>query len=122
MAADVDRLLTPKSLKELEVLEQQISGKLQSNEPIDVEYWEQLIRNMAVYKSRAELDAVYKTIIESRLNDLRQEQRGQAEQAKEKLRLVLTNVENTNDGAEEKPNAKVAPHLAKERQCGILRS
>lgn len=106
MSADVDRLLSPKSLKELEVLEQQISGKLQSNEPIDVEYWEQLLRNVAVYKSRAELDAVYKTIIESRLNDLRKEQRGQAEQAKEKLRLVLTNVENTSDGADETPDAK----------------
>ena len=98
VSAEVDRLLSPKSLKELEDLEGQISVKLQSDEPIDVEYWEQLLRNVAVYKAKAELDAVYKTIIESRLNDLRQEQRGQAEQAKEKLRLVLDNGERQGDG------------------------
>jgi hypothetical protein len=94
-------LLSPKSLKELKVLEEQINDKLQSNEPIDVEYWEQLLRNVAVYKARAELDAVYRTIIESRLDDLRREQRDQAEQAKEKLRLVLANIESTSDGADE---------------------
>lgn len=91
MSADVDRLLSPKSLEELEVLESQMTRKLQSNEPIDVEYWEQLLRNVAVYKSRAELKAVYKTIIESRLNDLRQEQRGEASYMKEKLSLLLNN-------------------------------
>ena len=85
-------------------MEKQIEGKLQSREPIDVEYWEQLLRNVAVYKARAELDAVYKSIIESRLNELKHEQRGQAAQAKEKLRLILNNVECTSDVATEAPN------------------
>ena len=104
VSADVERLLSPKSLEELSALEKQIEGKLQSKEPIDVEYWEQLLRNVAVYKARAELDAVYKSIIESRLNELRGEQREQAAQAKEKLRLILTNVECTSDVATEAPN------------------
>lgn len=90
VSADVDRLLSPKSLKELEVLEKQISGKLQSNEPIDVEYWEHLLRSVAVYQSRAELNAVYKTIIESRLDALRQEQRVEASSTKKTLSLLLT--------------------------------
>ena len=85
-------------------MEKQIEGKLQSKEPIDVEYWEQLLQNVAVYKARAELDAVYKSIIESRLNELKHEQRGQAAQAKEKLRLILNNVECTSDVANEEPN------------------
>ena len=85
-------------------MEKQIEGKLQSKEPIDVEYWEQLLQNVAVYKARAELDAVYKSIIESRLNELKHEQRGQAAQAKEKLRLILINVECTSDVANEEPN------------------
>lgn len=93
MSADIDKLLSPKSLKELETLENQISGKLESKQPIDVEYWEQLLRNVAVYKARAELNLVYKTIIESRLNNLRQEQRAEAAFVKDKLALLLADSE-----------------------------
>ena len=69
-----------------------------------MEYWEQLLRNVAVYKARAELDAVYKSIIESRLDELKYEQREQAAQAQEKLRLILNNVEGMGDVAIEAPN------------------
>ena len=96
VSADVDRLLSPKSLAELESLETQILNKLQSDEPIDVEYWEQLLGNVAVYKSRAELSTVYKNIIESRLNDLRQEQRAEAVLVRDKLAL-LTSISTSND-------------------------
>ena len=96
ISADVDRLLSPKSLAELENLEKQISRKLQSNEPIDVEYWEQLLRNVAVYKSRAELNTVYNNIIASRLNDLRHEQRAEAMLVRDKLAL-LTRISKPKD-------------------------
>ena len=89
VSADVDKLLSPKSLKDLEVLEAQISAKLQSNEPIDVEYWEQLLGQVAVYKAKAELSDVYRTIIESRLDELRQEQRMEASVLKDKLTLLI---------------------------------
>ena len=89
VSADVERLLGPKSLEDLSVLERQISAKLQSNEPIDVEYWEQLLRNISVYKAKAELNGVYKSIIDSRLDDLRREQAIEAERAREKLAVLL---------------------------------
>ena len=89
VSADVDRLLSPKTLTQLEGLEKQISTKLQSNEPIDVEYWEHLLESVAVYKSRAELDAVYKSIIKIRLDSLRNEQAADAEYLRHKLSLVL---------------------------------
>ena len=95
VSADVDRLLGPKTLTELGNLEKQISSKLQSNEPIDTEYWEQLLRNVAVYKSRAELNTVYKNIIKSRLNDLRHEQRAEAVLVGDKLAL-LQSISNAN--------------------------
>ena len=100
VSADVDRLLSPKTLTELENLERQISGKLQSNEPIDVEYWEQLLRNVAVYKSRAELNTVYKSIIESRLDDLRHEQRAEAALVRHKLAL-LASISNSKNSKPE---------------------
>ncbi len=69
-----------------------------------MEYWEQLLRNVAVYKARAELDAVYKSIIESRLNELKHEQCEQAAQAKGNLSLVLNNGECTSDVATKTSN------------------
>lgn len=96
VSADVDRLLSPKNLTELDNLQKQISGKLQSDEPIDVEYWEQLLRNVDVYKSRAELNTVYRNIIESRLNDLKHEQRAEAVLVRNKLAL-LTGISDAKD-------------------------
>lgn len=90
VSSDVDRLLSPKSLKELDALETQISAKLRSNEPIDVEYWEQLLSSIAVYKAKAELNEVYKSIVDSRLANLRQQQASDATAVKEKLTLLLT--------------------------------
>ena len=89
VSTDVDRLLGPKSLDQLKSLEKQIESKLQSNEPIDIEYWEQLLRSIAVYKAKAELDHTYKSIIQGRMANLRLEQKDEAEVAKHKLSLVL---------------------------------
>lgn len=90
VSTDVDRLLSPKSLKELDALDTQISAKLRSNEPIDVEYWEQLLSSIAVYKAKAELNKVYKSIVNSRLTNLRQQQASEATAVREKLVLLLT--------------------------------
>lgn len=85
---DVDSLLGPKSLKELTSLEGQVKQKLESNEPIDVEYWEQLLRSIAVYKAKAELKQVYKSVIDSRLQVLKDQQILEADSVREKLTLL----------------------------------
>lgn len=91
MLADIDRLLNSKTLQELSILETQVTKKLQSDEPIDVEYWEQLLGSIEVFKAKAELDQVYKSIIDSRLADLRKQQVAEATNVKEKLALLLSN-------------------------------
>lgn len=88
VSADVDRLLGPKSLEQLSVLGKQITEKLESNEPIDVEYWEQLLRNIGVYKAKAELKKIYKSVIDSRLQALKEQQVAEAELVREKLSLL----------------------------------
>ena len=89
VSADVDRLLSPKTLAQLEGLEKQISMKLQSNDPIDVEYWESLLESVAVYKARAELNVLYKSIIKSRIESFRHEEAAEAIDLRRKLALVL---------------------------------
>ena len=99
ISVDIDRLLGPKTLEQLRTLEQQISQKLQSNEPIDVEYWEQLLRNIGVYKAKAELKGFYKSVVDSRLQVLRGQQIDEAELVKEKLSLLLGNPAMRNNAS-----------------------
>lgn len=89
VANDVDRLFGTKNLEELNALETSISSKLDSNEPIDVEYWQQLLSSIAVYKAKAELNHIYKAILDSRLASLRQQQASEASIVKEKMALLL---------------------------------
>lgn len=89
VATDIDKLLSNKSLDDLETLEKQITRKLRSNEPIDVDYWEQLLRSLLVWKAKARLKKVYESVINSRLEMLRKQQRDEAENIKRKLEVVL---------------------------------
>ncbi|KAK4097451.1 hypothetical protein N658DRAFT_510394 [Parathielavia hyrcaniae] len=71
VASDVDRILGPKTLEQLEALEKQINAKLQSNEPIDTDYWEALLKSLFVYKAKARLKKVCAAIKEARVEILR---------------------------------------------------
>ncbi|KAL8675198.1 MAG: hypothetical protein Q9168_000451 [Polycauliona sp. 1 TL-2023] len=90
VSADVDRLLAPKSAEELAVLKAQVNKKLQSNEPIDVEYWEQLLKNIAVYSAKAALNEIYTSVVQSRLDDYRQSQSAEAAVSQQKLQTLLS--------------------------------
>ena len=54
--AAVDReiatLLTGKSLEQLNLLQRQIQAKLASGEPVDVDYWENLLKTLLVWKAK----------------------------------------------------------------------
>lgn len=85
VAADINRLLGPKSYEQLQTLEVQVKKKLDSNEPIDTDYWEELLRSLGVWKARAKLKKVYQAVIEERVRGLRQQQSEEAESVRAKL-------------------------------------
>jgi type I site-specific restriction endonuclease len=85
VAADINRLLSPKTYEQLQTLEVQVKRKLNSNEPIDTDYWEELLRSLTVWKARARLRNVYQAVIDERVRDLRKQQREEAESVREKL-------------------------------------
>lgn len=85
VAADINRLLSPKSYEQLQTLEVQVKRKLNSNEPIDTDYWEELLRSLTVWKARARLRNVYQAVIDERVRDLRHQQKEEAESIREKL-------------------------------------
>ena len=55
--ADINRLLEGKSYDHLVVLQRQIQAKLASGEPIDVEYWEGLLKKLLVWKAKVRMYA-----------------------------------------------------------------
>ncbi|KAF4806757.1 hypotheticall protein [Colletotrichum siamense] len=68
---DVDKILRPKTYEQLEALESQIKAKLRSNDDIDVDYWEQLLRSLLVWKAKAKLRKVCEAISESKADMLK---------------------------------------------------
>ncbi|KAJ5590510.1 hypothetical protein N7450_004482 [Penicillium hetheringtonii] len=85
VAADINRLLSPKTYEQLQSLEVQVKRKLNSNEPIDTDYWEELLRSLTVWKARARLRNVYQAVIDERVRELQKQQREEAESVREKL-------------------------------------
>ncbi|KAL4808927.1 mid region of cactin-domain-containing protein [Aspergillus unguis] len=101
VAADINKLLGPKTYEQLQSLEGQVRRKLDSNEPIDTDYWEELLRSLTVWKARAKLKKVYQDVIDERVRGLRQQQREEAESVRSKLAplapLVQTNAVLVNE-------------------------
>ena len=97
VSTDIDRLLGPKSYEELGALEQQINRKLDSNEPIDRDYWEQLLRSLLVWKAKAKLKKVYQNVVESRLQGLRKQGEEEAIAVRAKLAPLVKRQSQTGD-------------------------
>lgn len=66
VSADVDKILSPKTYDQLEALERQVKAKLRSDEDIDMDYWEQLLRSLLVWKAKAKLKSVSEAIKSAR--------------------------------------------------------
>ncbi|KAG6010054.1 hypothetical protein E4U21_000497 [Claviceps maximensis] len=66
VVGDIDKILSPKTYDQLETLEKQIKTKLRSDEDIDTDYWEQLLRHLLVWKSKAILTRIYEEILGKR--------------------------------------------------------
>ncbi|KAH9862728.1 hypothetical protein J1614_010821 [Plenodomus biglobosus] len=90
VAADIDKLLAPKSYEQLETLEVQVKKKLDSDEPIDYDYWEQLLRSLRVWKAKAKLRHVSQEIVAERLQTLRKQQAEAAASLQGKIYDLIT--------------------------------
>ncbi|KAF9690659.1 hypothetical protein EKO04_011536 [Ascochyta lentis] len=89
VSADIDQLLAPKTYEQLETLEGQVKKKLDSDEPIDYDYWEQLLRNLRIGKAKAKLRRVSQEIVRERLQALRKQQADAAASVQERLQEKL---------------------------------
>ncbi|KAK0631397.1 mid region of cactin-domain-containing protein [Immersiella caudata] len=99
VASDVDKILAPKTLEQLEALEKQIKAKLSSNEPIDTDYWEELLKSLLVYKAKAKLNKVCEAIKAARIGLLRPRNPEKAKALEESDGLPTTTTPNFAPGA-----------------------
>lgn len=91
VSSDIDKLLAPKTFEQLETLEVQVKKKLDSDEPIDYDYWEQLLRSLRVWKAKAKLRRVSQEIVNERLQALRKQQSDAAASVQAKISQLLIN-------------------------------
>ncbi|KAF8506028.1 mid region of cactin-domain-containing protein [Russula emetica] len=90
--ADITALLQGKSYDHLLALQRQIQAKLSSGGPVDVDYWEGLLKKLLVWKSKARLKSLHEVVVRNRLEQLRKRQRDEALQAQEELLEGVANV------------------------------
>jgi len=81
----ITNLLRGKSLEELRQLKDSVRNKLSSGEPIDVEYWEGLLKELAVWMAKAKLKTMHEVVLRNRLEHLRAKQRDEAAQVQNEL-------------------------------------
>jgi hypothetical protein len=108
VSGNIDKLLAPKTLAELQKLEGQIRTKLASNDPIDTDYWEHLLQSLLIYKARANLRRVTQSILESRLGGLRKQQVAEADALKSRLEAKLRVAAQAVDGSSSALEGSVA--------------
>lgn len=82
---DITSLLRNKSLAELRQLQESVRAKLSSGDPIDVEYWEGLLKELAVWMAKAKLKTMHEVVLRNRLEHLRRKQRDEAVKVQDEL-------------------------------------
>ncbi|KAF8076113.1 mid region of cactin-domain-containing protein [Lyophyllum atratum] len=83
--SDIAALLSGKNYDDLVSLQRQIQNKLTSGEPVDTDYWEDLLKKLLVWKAKAKLQSLHEVVVRNRLEQLRKRQRDEALQAQEEL-------------------------------------
>ena len=95
----MNKMLSSKTHDQLLTLQDQVQAKLRSGEPVDVEYWEGLLKSIVVWRAKAKLRALHSVVLSNRIEHLRKKQRQEA------LRQQTELAEQVEDDAddEERP-------------------
>lgn len=95
----INTMLESKSTEELQQLQDQVRAKLASGEPVDVEYWERVLKSIVVWRAKARLRDMHEAVLSNRLEYLRRKQRGEA--ARQQQELLIQTGEDSEDEQQE---------------------
>ncbi|KAJ9478339.1 hypothetical protein PHBOTO_001911 [Pseudozyma hubeiensis] len=83
----INNMLSSKTTEELQQLQDQVRSKLASGEPVDVEYWERVLKSIVVWRAKARLRDMHEAVLSNRLEYLRRKQRDEATRHQHELLL-----------------------------------
>jgi len=72
---DIHLLMENKTYNQLCKLEEQVKQKLSDGGPIDVEYWEVLLKALVVWKAKAKIKEMHAELLAKRIEQLREKQK-----------------------------------------------
>ena len=103
---DIDNLLCKKSYTELETLQKQVEKKLADGGPIDVEYWEALMKSLVVWKSKATVRELHHEMLKKRTTHEKSD-------ASAKKRIIIKSHTSLNSRKAASHNEKVKNEAAR---------
>ncbi|ORX85106.1 hypothetical protein BCR32DRAFT_262515 [Anaeromyces robustus] len=98
---EIHHLMENKTYNQLLKLEEQVKQKLSDGGPVDVEYWEVLLKALVVWKAKAKIKEIHTELLAKRIEQLREKQKLEMEKEKEKGK---NESENENDGDNDEDN------------------
>lgn len=104
---DIYRLMENKTYNQLCVLQEQVEKKLADGGPIDVEYWEVLMKALIVWKAKAKLKEMHTELLKQRIEQLREKQNDENDNI-QKENEINKNDSEGEDKNENKNNGSVS--------------
>ncbi|CAJ0641130.1 8028_t:CDS:10 [Entrophospora sp. SA101] len=86
---EINKIFEDKTYEQLQKLQLGIQQKLSGKEAVDIEYWEQQLKLLTVWKAKAKLKAMHEIVLQKRLEQLRKKQREEAVKVQEELETAL---------------------------------
>ncbi len=112
----INKMLSSKSTDDLQQLQDQVRAKLASGEPVDVEYWERVLKSIVVWRAKARLRDMHEAVLSNRLEYLRRKQRDEA--ARQQKELLLQTGGDDSDLEEDETSAAVDAQDASQGRAG----
>uniref|UniRef100_V5EB08 Splicing factor Cactin n=2 Tax=Kalmanozyma brasiliensis (strain GHG001) TaxID=1365824 RepID=V5EB08_KALBG len=97
----INSMLSSKSTDDLQQLQNQVRAKLASGEPVDVEYWERVLKAIVVWRAKARLRDMHEAVLSNRLEYLRRKQRDEASRQQKELLLQTGDDSDLEDEAQD---------------------
>ncbi len=117
----INTMLASKSTDELQQLQDQVRAKLASGEPVDVEYWERVLKSIVVWRAKARLRDMHEAVLSNRLEYLRRKQRDEATRQQQEL-IAQTGLDSEEEDQDtlDQQNAARADAEAEEAELDAL--
>ncbi|KAK0517614.1 hypothetical protein OC835_008103, partial [Tilletia horrida] len=106
--SEMNNMLAAKTPEQLLTLQSSVRAKLASGEPVDVEYWESLLRLIVVWRAKAKLRDLHEVVLQNRLEYLRKKQRDEARRMQDELEMEFDGDEGEGEDEELDPEAAAA--------------